>query len=122
MRRICAMVLVLQAITIGLSLPVAIQVAGIPAATAGPLWGGLAVAALVIAGVQRFAAGPYLGWALQVGYLASALILPDLLLLGIAFTLLWAATLWLGARVEAGRTPSVLGGETDGEPGPSRPH
>ena len=53
MRVICAVILAFEAIVIGLFVPVAISVEGMAPAMAGGLWGGMAVAALVLAGLQK---------------------------------------------------------------------
>ncbi|UOE22044.1 DUF4233 domain-containing protein [Thermobifida halotolerans] len=106
MRTVCAVVLAFEAVVLGLAIPVAIQLGGHSPGLAGGVWGGLALAALVLAGTQRFAWGFYAACALQVAFVASSLLVPGLTYLGIVFAGLWIAGVVLGRRVEAVRTAS----------------
>ncbi|MFC4561242.1 DUF4233 domain-containing protein [Nocardiopsis mangrovi] len=101
MRTICAVVLAIEVIVIGLAVPVAIQLGGYPPALAGGVWGGLAAAALVLAALQRYAWAHYAGWALQAAFLASGFLVPGLAVLGVVFTALWIAGVLLGRRTDA---------------------
>ncbi|MDA0564947.1 DUF4233 domain-containing protein [Streptomonospora sp. S1-112] len=101
MRRLCAVVLAIEVVVIGLAVPVAVQVAQIPPAVAGGVWGGLAAAALVLAALQRFAWAYYAGWALQVAFVASGFLVPGLALLGVVFFALWVCGVLLGRRTDA---------------------
>jgi Protein of unknown function (DUF4233) len=49
MRRLCATVLIFEAIIIGLAIPVAVKIGHVAAGSAGPAGGGLAGAAIVVA-------------------------------------------------------------------------
>lgn len=101
MRRLCAVVLAIEAVVIGLAVPVAIQVAGIPAAVAGGVWGGLAVVALVLSALQRFGWAYYAAWVLQVAFVVSSFVVPGLAILGVVFLALWVAGVLLGRRTDA---------------------
>ncbi|TDQ46878.1 DUF4233 domain-containing protein [Actinorugispora endophytica] len=101
MRTICAVVLVFEAIILGLAVPVAIQLGGHPPALAGGVWGGLALAALLLTAVQRFTWGFYAACALQAGFVVSSLLVPGLPYLGIVFVSLWIAGVVLGRRTDA---------------------
>ncbi|GAA4910063.1 DUF4233 domain-containing protein [Streptomonospora salina] len=101
MRRMLAVVLLLEAMVIGLAVPVAIQVAGIAPAVAGGVWGGMAGLALLLAALQRFRPAYYAGWALQAALLISGFMVPGLVLLGVVFLALWVAAVLLGQRTDA---------------------
>ncbi|QBI55344.1 DUF4233 domain-containing protein [Streptomonospora litoralis] len=101
MRRMCAVVLAIEFVVIGLAVPVAIQIAGIPAPVAGGVWGGLAVAALALSALQRFTWAYYAGWVLQAAFLISGFVVPGLAILGVVFLALWVSAVLLGRRTDA---------------------
>ncbi|QVQ51927.1 DUF4233 domain-containing protein [Spiractinospora alimapuensis] len=104
MRMLCAVVLGFQGMVIALAIPVAINLAGISAGIASGVWGGMAVAAFVLAGLQRFTWARHLGTALQALVVGSGLIVPDMggfAIVGIIFGILWAVALILGSRFDA---------------------
>ena len=101
MNRIAATVLVVEAIVIGLAIPVAIGVSDVAASTAVPVGLAVVVACVVAAAlVRRGAAGYYLGSVLQVVAIAFGLVVPVMFVLGGIFALLWFLTLRLGREVE----------------------
>ena len=65
-RRLCAAILSLEAIALGLGTPVLISVAGVSTATALWIGLGLTVACILVAGLLRFPWAYGLGWAIQV--------------------------------------------------------
>lgn len=65
------------------------------------LVGAVAVLCLVAAGALRSRAGIWLGWLCQVLTLASALLLPAMLVVGILFTAIWWVAVRGGSRVDA---------------------
>ena len=103
MRRLCATVLVMEAIILGLAIPVAITIGHAPHA-AGYAGGALAVAAVLLAGV---AGRPRLGWALvagsvlQVLVIAAGVMVPVMYVLGVIFAGFWVLAIWMGRRWEA---------------------
>lgn len=103
MRAMCAAVLGLEAIVLGLSAPVMIAVADVrpTAALGGAL--GLAVLALVAAGLLRHRWAYGLGHVVQVGALALGLVVPVMFVLGAIFAALWVAAIVLGRRVEGAK-------------------
>ena len=106
MRRLCATVLIFEAIVIGLAIPVAITVGH--AHAAGPAGGGLAAAAVLIAvAVARRSAGPrglrialVTGTILQVLMIASGVVVPAMYVLGVIFGVLWTIAICLGRSAE----------------------
>ena len=102
--RMLAVVLVGQGISISLGAlvarGVAIAVGDARADTFMWLGLGLAVLCIVTAGVMRTKIGLPLGWLCQVLTLASALIVPTMLIVGLIFLGLWILCLYQGARIE----------------------
>jgi hypothetical protein len=96
----CAAVLGFQCIVLGLSTPVMITVEDVSKPVALALGLGLAVAALVVAGLLRYEWAYYLGFAIQVASLALALIVPLMLVLALLFGALWTAAYVLGLKIE----------------------
>jgi hypothetical protein len=100
-RRLCATVLIMEAIVIGLAIPVAITIEHVPHRAAGLAGGVLAGVAVLLAAVV---ARPGQGWTLAVGSLlqlaviAAGLVVPAMFALGAVFAALWVAAIWLGYR------------------------
>jgi Protein of unknown function (DUF4233) len=104
MKRLCATVLVMEAIIIGLAIPVAITINHDPARTAGLAGGSLAVAAVLLAGlVSRAATRPVLvlGSVLQVLVIAAGAVVPVMYALGAIFAGFWVLAIWMGRRAES---------------------
>ena len=102
-RGMCAAILCLEAITLGLTTPVMISVADVAVATA--LWIGLGLMAvcLLLAGLLRAEWAYVLGWMVQVAAIALGLIISMMFLLGAIFALLWASAYFLGRKIERER-------------------
>jgi hypothetical protein len=100
-RRLCATVLIFEAVVIGLAIPVAITIAHTSPAQAGAAGGALALAALVIAGLVG---RPGQDWALvagtvlQVAVIVTGAVVPAMYALGVIFGALWLTAIWLGRR------------------------
>lgn len=109
-RRLCSASLLAQALSVFFGALVAWQ---LERALAGGgttlLWGGSALALLcvVAAAAMRSRAGIVLGWLCQVLTLASALVLPAMVIVGILFTVLWWVCLSNGLRIDADRAASA---------------
>ncbi len=106
-RRLCMTVLIMEAIVIGLSIPVAIQIDHLAPGSAGTA-GGVAVAAAVIfAGLtrRRLAVALAGGSLLQVFVIVSGTTVPVMYFLGAIFAALWTTGIFLGRSVDrpAGR-------------------
>jgi len=103
-RRLCATVLIMEAIVIGLAIPVALSVehaARRPAALAGAV---LVAAAVLLAVLAARGPLPLVlagGSLLQVLVLAAGAVVPAMYFLGAVFALLWGTGIWLGRRFES---------------------
>jgi hypothetical protein len=101
MRRLCATVLIFEAIVIGLAIPVAITIEHESHQAAGVAGGVLAAIAVLLAAVVG---RPGQGWALaagsvlQVAVIAAGIVVPAMFVLGTIFAALWAVAIWLGLR------------------------
>ena len=102
-RGMCAAVLTLESITLGLTTPVLITISDVAVGTALVIGLGLAVACLVVAGMLRKEWAYGLGWAIQVGAVAVGFLVPMMFFLGGLFALLWATAYLLGRKIERER-------------------
>ena len=102
-RGMCAAVLCLEAITIGLSTPVMISVSDVATGTAVATGLGLALACLLLAGMLRGEWAYILGWLVQVAAIALGLLVPLMFFLGAVFAALWATAYFLGRKIERER-------------------
>ena len=102
-RRLCAAILSLEAIALGLSTPVLIAVAGMETATALWIGLGLCVACLVVAGLLRMRWAYVLGWAIQVAAIAVGFQVATMFFLGGIFLLLWGTAYLLGRKIDTER-------------------
>ncbi|GEP40240.1 membrane protein [Nocardioides psychrotolerans] len=102
-RGMCAAILSLEAITLGLTTPVMIVIADVGVATALSVGLGLMVACLLVAGVLRAEWGYLLGWAIQLAAIALGFVIPLMFVLGGIFALLWGTADFLGRKIESER-------------------
>ena len=108
-RSMCATMLALQAVVLGLTTPVMISVAKVDVSAALWVGLGLTVACVLTAGMLRHGWAYAVGWAIQVASVALGLVVPMMFLLGIVFAALWAGAYFLGAKVDRERVErSVL--------------
>jgi len=116
-RRLCAAILLLEAIAFGLSTPVLVSVAGVGTATALWVGLGLTVACLLVSGLLRYPWAYWLGWAVQVAALAVGFVVATMFFLGAVFLALWATAYFLGRKIEVERAEWEATGEYPGSPG-----
>jgi hypothetical protein len=102
-RSMCAAVLSLEAITLGLTTPVMITISDVSASTAVPVGLGLAVVCLLLAGMLRAEWAYVAGYAVQVAAIALGFVVPVMFGLGLVFAALWAAADGLGRKIERER-------------------
>ena len=108
LRQLCGTVLAMEAIVIGLAIPVAIVLEHVHRGLAGGVGGGLAVSALLLSGVIG---RPGMGWTLVAGTVLQALVIaagavvPAMYGLGAIFAALWITGIWLARRLSAPAAP-----------------
>jgi hypothetical protein len=112
-RGMCAAVLSLEAITLGLTTPVMITLTDVATPTALALGLGLAVACLVLAGLLRSEWAYAAGWAIQVAAIGLGFLVPMMFLLGAIFALLWGTANFLGRKIERERAAAHAAHEAD---------
>ena len=108
MRRLCATVLIFEAIVIALAIPIAIKIEHVAGGSAGSAGGALAGAAVLIAVAvsMRTIGDPGLrialiaGSVLQVLMIVSGVMVPAMYGLGAIFAGLWGVAIWLGHSAE----------------------
>jgi len=104
LRQLCGTVLVMEAIVIGLAIPVAIVLEHLHHGVAGGVGGGLAVCALLLGGLVGRPGMEWALWAgtaLQVLVIAAGVVVPAMYTLGAIFAALWITGIWLAHRLQA---------------------
>ena len=95
-------VLIFEAIVLILAVPVAITIEHLGHGVAGGVGGGLALAAVLLAGlVGRGRWALVAGTILQVLIIAAGLAVPALYVLGVIFAAFWFGGIWMANRLEA---------------------
>ena len=102
-RGMCAAVLSLEAIALGLTTPVMITIADVPTGTALAVGLGLAAACLLLAGMLRAEWAYIAGYAVQAAAVALGFVVPAMFGLGAVFAALWAGADLLGRKIERER-------------------
>jgi hypothetical protein len=109
----CAAVLSLEAITLGLTAPVMISIADVGTATALSVGLGLMVACFVVAGLLRGEWAYLLGWAIQLAAVGLGFVVTIMFVLGPIFALLWGTAYFLGRKIERERAAAYAALETE---------
>ena len=110
LRQLCGTVLIMEAVVIGLAIPVAIVLEHLDRGVAGGVGGGLAVSAALLSGlVGRRGMGWALwaGTALQALIIAGGVVIPAMYILGAIFAALWITGIWLARRLETAAAPDL---------------
>jgi hypothetical protein len=102
-RGMCAAILCLEAITLGLTTPVMVSVADVAVSTALWIGLGLAVVCLLLAGLLRSEWAYGAGWVVQGAAIGLGVVIPLMFFLGAVFALLWATAYFLGLKIERER-------------------
>lgn len=102
-RGMCAAILCLEAIALGLTAPVMIAVADVDTGVALGIGLGLMVVCLLLAGMLRAPWAYTAGWVVQVAAIALGFVVPLMFLLGGIFALLWGTADLLGRKIERER-------------------
>jgi hypothetical protein len=109
----CAAILSLEAVVLGLTTPVMINLEAVPWRTACAIGLGLCVACLVLAGLLRWEAAYVAGWVIQVAAIALGFVVPMMFFLGTVFAILWGAAYFLGRKIERERAAAYAAYEAD---------
>lgn len=99
----CAAILALEAVALGLTTPVMINLADVRWQTACAIGLGLCVVCLVLAGLLRWEAAYVGGWLVQVAAVALGFVVPMMFFLGVVFAVLWGTAYFLGRKIERER-------------------
>ncbi|HET6299601.1 MAG TPA: DUF4233 domain-containing protein [Kribbella sp.] len=100
MRSLASIVLGFEALILALVTPVMISVADVEPSTALPLCLGLALLAIVAAGLLRNQVGYAIGWVIQVAAVGLGFVVPVMFVLGLAFAAFWVMAIVLGRRID----------------------
>jgi len=106
-RTLAATMLVLEAFAVFFAGLVAKDLSGLGTGRSLALFGGLAVACAITAGLLRSPVGYLIGSALQVVVLALGFWVPAMVAVGLIFLALWVTALRVGARIERERVSSA---------------
>ena len=102
-RGMCAAVLSLEAIALGLTTPVMITIADVPTGTALAVGLGLAAVCLLLAGMLRAEWAYLAGYVVQAAAIGLGFVVPVMFGLGAIFAALWAGADLLGRKIERER-------------------
>jgi hypothetical protein len=112
-RGMCAAILALEAVALGLTTPVMINLANVPWQTACWIGLGLCIACLVLAGLLRSEIAYAAGWAIQVAAIGLGFVVPMMFVLGAIFALLWGTAYFLGRKIERERAAAYAAFEAE---------
>ena len=112
-RGMCAAILALEAVVLGLTTPVMINLGNVPWRTACWVGLGLCVACLVVAGLLRSEIAYAAGWLIQIAALGLGFVVPWMFFLGAIFALLWGTAYFLGRKIERERSAAYAAYEAD---------
>jgi hypothetical protein len=111
MRVVLMTVLIFEVIVFGLAIPVMILISGVPAAAAAAFGGGVALLALLAAGLLRSRAGYFLGWLAQLAGLALGFLTTTMFVVGAVFAAVWVMSFVMGKRLDSRMETSPEGGD-----------
>lgn len=102
-RGMCAAVLSLEAITLGLTTPVMVALSDVALGTALAVGLGLTVVCLLLAGMLRAPWAYGVGYAVQAVAVGLGVVVPTMFFLGAVFAALWTTADQLGRKIERER-------------------
>lgn len=111
MRAMCSAMLTLEAIILALATPVMISVEGVDATLAVALGVGLAVAAILTAGMLRTPWAYYVGHVIQFAAIALGFVVAVMFFVGVMFAALWFGAFFLGRKIEADKATWAAGSD-----------
>ena len=113
MRTLCASTLIGEFFVIGFAGLVAMQTSGIAAGTVWTVSGSAMALCLLLCGVLTRPGGVQLGWALQIGLVASGFIVPMMFFLGVCFAGLWWASVHFGRKDDEAKARFAAAAEAE---------
>ena len=114
-RGMCAAVLSLEAIVVGLTTPVMISISDIETSTAVSVGLGLMLACLLVAGLLRAEWAYLLGWVIQLAAIGLGVLVTIMFVLGPIFALLWGSAYFLGLKIERERAEAYAARDAEAE-------
>lgn len=99
----CAAVLALEAIVLGLTTPVMISIKDVSTAAALGIGLGLCVVCIVLSGMLRRPWAYWVGWVVQAAAIVLGVVIPLMYVLGAIFALLWGLADGLGRKIDRER-------------------
>jgi hypothetical protein len=100
MRTLCASTLIGEFFVIGFAGLVAMKTSGLSMGTVWTVCGVAMALCVLLCGMLTRPGGVPVGWALQIGLVASGLVVPTMYFLGAAFAGLWWASVHFGRRID----------------------
>ncbi|MFI9325912.1 DUF4233 domain-containing protein [Kitasatospora sp. NPDC052868] len=101
MRTLCSSTLIGEALLVMFAGLVAMQLSDVPTATVWTVSGIAMALCVLLCGMINRPGAVAVGWALQIGLIASGFILPTMFGLGVVFAGLWWCSVHYGRKVDA---------------------
>lgn len=101
MRTLCSSTLASEVLVIGLAGLVAMRLTDVGTSTIWAVSGSAMVLCLLLCGLIGRPGTVAVGWAVQVGLIASGFLLPTMFVLGVIFAAIWWASVHYGREVDA---------------------
>jgi Sec-independent protein secretion pathway component TatC len=112
-RGMCAAILTLEAVALGLSTPVMITVSDVSAGLAVLIGVGLCILCIVLSGMLRRPWAYAAGHLVQIAAVAIGFVVPMMFLVGGLFAVLWFTAYWLGTKIERERAAAYAAYEAE---------
>ncbi|MFE3329429.1 DUF4233 domain-containing protein [Streptomyces sp. NPDC059176] len=112
MRTLCASTLIGEFFVIGFAGLVAMKDSDLSMATVWTVSGIAMLLTVLLCGMITRPGGVQLGWALQLGLVASGFVVPTMFFLGAVFAGLWWASVHFGRKVDAAKARFAAEAET----------
>ncbi|MEI5103332.1 DUF4233 domain-containing protein [Streptomyces sp. PmtG] len=100
MRTLCSSTLIGEFFVIGFAGLVAMKDPGLDVSTVWTVCGVAMALSVLLCGMVTRPGGVQLGWALQIGLIASGFVVPMMFFMGAMFAALWWASVHFGRKVE----------------------
>jgi hypothetical protein len=100
MRTLCASTLIGEFFVIGFAALVAMQTSALSTTTVWAVSGTAMVLCVLLCGVLSRPGAVPIGWALQIGLIASGFVIPVMFFLGAVFAGLWWASVHFGRKID----------------------